>query len=317
MIAVAAILAFVVGFALQRGRICAVLAVREGVIEGRWSRFLSLLECASWAMIGLLLADALGAKPLSAWTWSSSLPLAMIGGALFGIGALINGSCAFGSATRLASGELAIIAVIAGFLVGFSSAQHLGWTAPSSVAAPHLSVHLMSAIAVALSAFALWRGFAVVRVLAERASIAAIFIQPRWPPALAMFIVGAANVALVLVAANWSYLSVLGDALTGSGALTAVRWLIVALFFAGAVSGALTAGRFRWRGASVSEIVTRIGAGVVMGLGAALIPGGNDALIVFGMPLLQPAAFAAYGTMVGVIAVAFLVGERFRSAQGA
>lgn len=317
MIAVAAILAFAVGFALQRGRICAVLAVREAVVEGRWARFLSLLECASWAMIGLLLADAFGAKPLSAWTWSNSLPLAMIGGALFGLGALINGSCAFGSATRLASGELAITALIAGFIVGFSSAQELGWAAPSSVAAPHMSVGLLGAIAVALSAFALWRSIAAVRALARRKSIAATFTQPRWPPALAMFIVGAANVALVLVAANWSYLSVLGDALTGSGALTAVRWLIVAIFFAGAVSGAVTAGRFSWRGASLGEIAIRLGAGVVMGLGASLIPGGNDALIVFGMPLLQPAAFVAFAALVGVIALAFFVSARVRSVQSA
>lgn len=317
MVAIAAILAFAVGFALQRGQICAVLAVREGVIEGRWARFLSLLECACWAMIGLLLADALGAKPLSAWTWSSSLPLAVLGGALFGIGALINGSCAFGSATRLASGELAIIAVIAGFLAGFLSAQQMAWVAPSVVAAPHVSGGLLGAITVALSAFAFWRGLAAARALTRRGSISGIFTQPRWPPALAMFIVGAANVALVLVAANWSYLSVLGDAVTGSGALTAVRWLIVALFFAGAVSGALTAGRFRWRGAGFGEIFMRLCAGIVMGLGAALIPGGNDALIVFGMPLLQPAAFAAYAAMVGVIAVAFLVRGRVRSVQGA
>jgi toxin CptA len=305
VIVVATILAFSIGFALQRGRICAVLAVQEGVEQGRWRRFLSLLECAGWAMIGLLAADALGIKPLSAWAWTSSLPLAAAGGAVFGVGALVNGSCAFGSATRLASGEVSLIALVAGFVVGFGFMQGGGLSAPVSPVDLELAASAGGFLALGLASFAAWRLGQVLRAGLSPSVAIGHLSAPRWPPGLAMFVIGAANVALVMAAANWSYLSVLGDAVTGSGAVTWPRLLTIAFFFAGAVVGALTAGRFRWRGASWAELALRLVAGVLMGAGASLIPGGNDALILFGMPLLQPAAFAAFAAMVATMALAF------------
>jgi len=41
-----------------------------------------------------------------------------------------------------------------------------------------------------------------------------------------------------------------------------------------------------------------------MGWGSLLIPGGNDGLILLGLPLLWPHAWAAFATMCAVIALA-------------
>ena len=46
------------------------------------------------------------------------------------------------------------------------------------------------------------------------------------------------------------------------------------------------------------------GLGLLMGWGSALIPGGNDGLVLVGMPLGWPYAWLAFGTMVLSIAAA-------------
>jgi len=48
---------------------------------------------------------------------------------------------------------------------------------------------------------------------------------------------------------------------------------------------------------------------MLMAWGSVLFPGGNDGLILLGMPLLRPYAWVAFVTMCATIAVA-LVAER-------
>ena len=80
--------------------------------------------------------------------------------------------------------------------------------------------------------------------------------------------------------------------------------LALALVF-GAGAGALSAGRFKWRAPGLHAAASCFFGGVLMGAGGALIPGGNDALVLLGMPLLQLSAFAAYAAMTAMIAAGF------------
>ena len=45
---------------------------------------------------------------------------------------------------------------------------------------------------------------------------------------------------------------------------------------------------------------------MLLGWGSLLIPGGNDGIVLLGMPLLWPFAWAAFATMVLVIGTAML-----------
>ena len=46
-----------------------------------------------------------------------------------------------------------------------------------------------------------------------------------------------------------------------------------------------------------------IGGGVLMGMGTALAPGGNDVLVLYAIPVLSPHALPAFAAMaVGVVA---------------
>jgi toxin CptA len=296
--------AFVAGFALQRGHICVVLAVREVVQERRWSRFLSFLECAAWALGALLITHAAGWMALSTWPAAASLSLAALGGAIFGAGALVNGACAFGSAGRLAAGETSFLAMLPGFVLGAVIARNVGAVAMTTTASMALGLRgpALAALALTLTAFLVWRLRSAWRAASRPRAIRELFVQQSWPPALAMAVIALANVALMLLVFTWPYTTLLIDVALARGMDVLIRALIVTVFLAGAFWGARTAGAFRLRGAGGVDLAMRFGGGVLMGFGAAMIPGGNDALVLLGLPLLQPAAFAAYAAMVLVIA---------------
>ena len=106
------------GFATQRGTICAVQAGRDVVERRSWARFVSFLECAAWSALILIAATLMGSSALAhAPAYELGL-IPIVGGAVFGLGALVNGACAFGSAARLAGGDLSYLAMPPAFLLG-------------------------------------------------------------------------------------------------------------------------------------------------------------------------------------------------------
>lgn len=304
-------LAFLAGFALQRGNICAVAAVREGVEEGDWRRFLALSECAAWALLGLLLAAAFGLMPLRDWPAQPSLVLAIFGGALFGAGALVNGACAMGTIGRLGAGEFAFLAMPAGFVLGAVGAYELGARAGRATTAAFMGPAFALLLA-ALCLFALFRVWTALHAAPSAAVVKAAIAAPRWAPALAMAVIAFANVALFAVIVSWPYTTLLVDVARGSSRDWALRSMLAIALVVGAVVGAASAGRFAWRMPSLRAFASCFAGGVLMGLGGALIPGGNDALVLIGLPLLQTSAFAAYGAMMAAIAAGFLA-RRYRT----
>ena len=74
---------------------------------------------------------------------------------------------------------------------------------------------------------------------------------------------------------------------------------------------------FKFKRGHVSEYVLKTFAGGIMGFGVGLIPGGNDTLILYGIPGLAVHAPVALLTMMGAIAVLHMVGGKVRSHFGA
>ena len=105
------------GFAIQRGTICTVLAVQQLLDHGRWQR-----------LAGLLLAGAVAALVMGSWAlgqgaapnppgWAAGWET-VAGGVLFGIGATLNDGCTLGTIAKLARGQIGFAAVVPGFVVG-------------------------------------------------------------------------------------------------------------------------------------------------------------------------------------------------------
>ena len=301
----AALCVGLMGYAIQRGATCTVAAMDEIVTKRTGRRLLSLLEASLWVAGGLLVAQALhllgkmpAGYPVNAWT--------VIGGVLLGLGAFVNGACVFGAIARFGSGEWAYLVTPIGFYVGcLSVGTVFAPAAPHTV--DHGSVVLQASawLAPMFVAFALWR---LARPLVR--GQAADWRAHTWTPHAATIVIGVTFLAALLLVGAWAYTDVLAELARGmAGGLVARSLLLVALLL-GAAIGGWTAGRFRHRPVRAGQLIKCFGGGVSMGWGSLLIPGGNDGLILVGMPLLWPYAWVAFGTMCVTIASAQLLRRR-------
>ena len=86
--------------------------------------------------------------------------------------------------------------------------------------------------------------------------------------------------------------------------------LAALLLFAGAVIGALLAGHLRWQRPTVRRSLRCAAGGFIMGCGAALVPGGNDTLLLWAIPGLTVNGALAFAVMLAVIAAGFALAAR-------
>ena len=118
-------------------------------------------------------------------------------------------------------------------------------------------------------------GPALARALAERI----------WSPHAATTVIGLTFVVMLLLVGGWAYTDVLAELARGMSASVGARSLLLLALLAGAALGGWTAGRFRSTRVSAGAALRCLAGGMLMGWGSLLLPGGNDGLILVGMPL--------------------------------
>lgn len=294
--------ASLMGYAIQRGATCTVAAVDELITKRSASRLHAMLEASIWVLGGLLLAHLLQAMPRMPSAYAVSTAT-VAGGALLGVGAFINRACVFGALARLGSGEWAYLVTPLGFLAGCAAFQAAGWMAAARVdqASPVLSASTLWLVPV-LIAMA-WRLLSLLRA------------QERWTPHSATLVIGITFFAMFALAGPWAYTDVLAElAASGKGGMSPMvgpRALLMAALFGGAVLGGWSAGRFKSVPISSARLARCFAGGALMGMGSALIPGGNDGLVLMGLPLLWPYAWVAFATMCAVIALSIVARARW------
>lgn len=302
-------LAVVAGFAAQRGSICAVAAVRELVIRHDGRRYVAFLEASLWMLATLGVLSFFADAPAVA-DHPASL-LAAAGGALFGAGAAVNGACAFGSAARLARGELSFLFMPAGIIAGVQLVSLFAAPPPATAHAPtHAPL-----VALALVFFVGWRLFGAIDRVRSLSALRGLLFASEWPPAAAMAAIGVSSAALTAVFAPWPYSTLLVEIAAGGPAMEVGKRVFVALaFIAGAWLAARTAGPVRLVRPRLIPSLQKLAGGALMGAGAFLAPGGNDALVLSALPHLFLYGFIAYAAMTAAIAVFVLVDERLTPA---
>jgi toxin CptA len=311
----AIVLALFAGFAAQRGSICAVAAVADVVERGDARRYLAFFECALWAFAVLALAGALGIAPASPPPAFPPGAIAAAGGALFGLGAAVNGACAFGTAARLGRGELAFLATPIGFVIGVAAAASLLAGPTATAAATRVTTPALVGLALAL--FVALQLVRAARALRGGAGVAGWLRRRVWPASLAMAAIGVANALLMLVFAPWPFSSLL-VAIGESAAPDhlALKAALAVTFVIGAALAAWATGAFAAALPRAAHLAEKAGGGFLMGAGAHLIPGGNDSLVLTALPHLFAYAIIAYAAMTAAIAAALMVRRRLRVAIG-
>jgi hypothetical protein len=296
---VGAACAGLMGYAIQRGATCTVAAVDELLSQGSAKRLASLLEASLWVAGALLVMQALGGMPaLPAGHAVGASTFA--GGLLLGLGAFVNRACVFGAIARLGSGEWAYIVTPVGFYAGCLTAGPLLAAAPA-VPLPHGSPVLQAPtwIALVVGGAALWR---IARPLWRHG--AAGIAARVWSPHAATTVIGITFIVMLLVVGAWAYTDVLAELARGMASDLAARVLLLVALFAGAMAGGWTAGRLRSTRVTAAQLARCFTGGLLMAWGTLLIPGGNDGLILVGMPLLWPYAWVAFATMCLTIGLA-------------
>jgi hypothetical protein len=311
----AALCAGTMGYAIQRGGTCTVAAVEEVLRKGTFNRLSSLVEASLWVAGGLLVAQALNLLPsmpagyaLNHWT--------VLGGVLLGLGAYVNGACVFGAIARFGSGQWAYALAPIGFYLGCVS---VGWffTLPQHQKLPHGSPVLQAPgwVALLFLAFVAWRllrpwwgkqrgpnAEAANTPWPKRARNA--LAARVWAPHAATIVIGINFFFMLLLVGAWAYTELLADLARGMAGNVLARSALLLAILLGAVWGGWTAGRLRSTPVTARQLAKCLAGGVLMGWGSLLIPGGNDGLILVGMPLLWPYAWVAFASMCLAIAAA-------------
>ena len=289
------LLTFSLGAVLSRVSLCAVAGVQQAVLARNFAGLQRLALAAGSAGVVLLLLA--GLVPGSVLLPGAGVlgPGVVAGGVLLGVGALLNGGCYLGSVLYLGSGNFNFLFTLVGIGVGARIAVELAHaTGMAGVARAAMGpMWIAGAIGFALLVIVLVRrGRSSAAWLAVCAGVLAGLVYARHPA--------------------WSYGTVLETLSHGRHSL--MDWtanLSALLLFAGALAGAAMTGRFHPQSPTLLRALRCAGGGLVMGFGAALVPGGNDMLLLWAIPGLTSYGAAAYLIMLAVIGLGFLVVNRW------
>jgi uncharacterized membrane protein YedE/YeeE len=314
-------LAALLGFAAQRASICNVRAVAELIGSRTGYMLASIGKSVLWVVvitIPFLWFMPAAAASLGGWRLSW---ISLLGGLLFGIGAAVNGACAFSTLARLADGQLAMLGTLGGFLLGVVGFELLA--AAGLLSAPPAGTPLVGSVlaaggvmsALVLVLWGLYEAGRLWRTRAPTARLHELAVARQYRLSTAAMLIGLANGVLYLVDGAWGYTGTLQQSVEGWLQIRmwprSAQWILFAAMFAGMLVSTWQRGSLRVERPPGRVWARTLVGGSLMGLGAALAPGGNDALILYGIPSLSPHAVPAYLTMVVGIAAALIAMRRW------
>lgn len=277
------VLGFALGFALNRGSICTVIATTELVSEKRPALFIALFEAAVWAALVYAILET---SPTMQQGW---LPLGYLVPAamLFGIGSYVNGACVLGSVGHFGNGQIDFGFAFLGIAAAFYIESLFGLfpdQPPISASLPLGSVLL----AVALLA-----------ILALRLVVSLRSESNFQQLTLLMGVIGSTFTVLAVLAPGFSITASVGTIVS----IPIAGAMISLCMFAGSfVSARIRMHRVMLEWPTISNILRRTLGGILMGLGAILIPGGNDTILLIGFPMGAWQAALAYVLLVASLA---------------
>jgi toxin CptA len=315
MFTVLAPVAFIVGFALQRGNVCSVLAARQIVWSGRWSRLRGLLLASVCGFVVLMPFVWLGIGPFKLSPQVIPGPITVAGGVLYAFGCYVFGACIFGVCSRAPSGHISFYFAIPAMAVGATLGQHSGIAPTRADMVPTMMVSPGGWVMVLWAAGLVWLVWAAIRMIAahRRAGItlSGLLSQSRWRSSLAAMMIGLLGSLLFATNAAWFYPAAAkrltlyianlsttfpADSLIGAGAV-----------FLGAYAAAYYKGRVAMRRPYLIPTFQAVVGGFIVGFAWSLIPGGNDSMVLYMLPSLALNGIVAYAAMfVTLIALEYM-----------
>ncbi|WP_102456736.1 YeeE/YedE thiosulfate transporter family protein [Vibrio splendidus] len=261
---------------------------------------IAIVFSGSLAWVSMALGSVVEGRLLSAAFWPSLFSL--FGGFLFGIGAAINSGCGVSTVSRLARGEVVMLATI------------LGWFVAWLLFAPVLPTELKGSRLV-LSDFSRYAFLGSISLIIV---VSCYFMnavnRKLW---LSMLGIGLTAGFVFLYEPHWTpsgLLKSMGTSLWHGKAEdwpSSERFILMISLLVGMVSAALFTGSFSLRLSPIRRLGKHLVAGVLMGLGAVMAGGGNDTQLLVAMPVLSLAGvFSVLSIIVGIYTGVKLIQSR-------
>lgn len=316
---------FLIGFAAHRASLCTVRAVMQWLDDRKASVIISFIKAGAWSCLlaGVFVLFGLPIKgvPVTHGVWW----LGMVGGFLFGMGAAINGGCSLSTVQQLANGDSSLLLTLLAFVLGAAGVVTLENLWRAQVVQPQplwweqltLTQHILL-VAVLL----LW----AIRELAmqwqrrdQGLSVWQRLAAPRYRLSFGALLLGVCSGLLFLLEGTWTYTNYLREqtnTLFFHGISPGwLRSVLVMALFVGMLVSSFHRGSFRWRWPDTNNWFRRSLGGTLMGAGGALVPGGNDTLILVLIPTLSIQAVASYVALLAGIASVLLTMRLIRSVR--
>ena len=321
---VSCILAGILGFAAHRASVCTVRAVAELTHSKTGYMLASIVKSAVWVFaitIPVFLLVPQTAMGISGWQLTFT---AMFGGLLFGVGSGINGACAYATMARMIDGEVGMMITVVGFalgvliFVGFVGANVVARPAAAPGKVPDMLVYspyigALLFIWVAYELIRLWR------TRPENATLRSMVLSPQYRLSTAALLIGLASGTIFLLFGSPGYTTTLQQVIEGYFGTRPPplygRWVVFGAVLFGMLVSTWQRGSFRMDWRPRWSWSRNIIGGTLMGLGTALLPGGNDALVLYGIPSLSPHALPAYAALILGIFIALLIMRVFFSIE--
>jgi len=307
------------GFAAQRASLCTVRAVEEVITSRSAYMLASFAKAALWAsaIYGAVMLAMLDRG--AGFQVHGSLLYPLLGGFVFGVGAAVTGGCAMSVLQRLADGDLTMVLTLLGLGIGM-----LAWTlldvaiGPAPLLRAPVAWHGLGTATPAIVALvALLAALEIVRLWRSRPAGTTFWQQvtaSQYRFSTAALLIGTLGGVLYALKGAWSYTNYLRSAIEAvprhSAAPGFFELLLLAALFGGMVVAAVQRGTFRWRSGETRARWRALTGGTLMGIGAAMIPGGNDTLLLTGLPTLSLHALGTYAALLAGVAATLLVQRR-------
>ena len=299
-------ISFLVGFAMKRGSLCTYAAVLQIVHEKRLERMMVFLGAAAWATLVILPLYWSMPNQFGLSLTHHNVLIAIIGGTILGVGAFFNKGCFFGTFVQLVSGNLNYLATLFGLSVGIIITHlYLSHHIPATLSATNITkpntaaflwLSSMGVFAMLMAFSVKLRGDGFIKKLAGLYSLS-------WQSSFSMIVIGIGGGLLYGTVNGWNYADVLADSMTklinpkaaGSSAIALTSTVAMVI---GGIVAAVTAKEFVIKPVHFLVITSCFFGGMLMGSAALLTPGGNDGLLLKGIPSFAPHAIIGFLMMV-------------------
>ena len=286
------ILAFAVGFAMKYGGLCTYAAARQLVNDQRFDRLHAFLAATAFSSLLLLPVSWFGLASLNAGSTHAEWQTALLAGLVLGAGAWFNRGCIFGTFVQLTGGNLNYLATLVGVAGGASLVRFLfsSWTPPMVRSAPALSA----------------TAFAVAAVILALVMVMPLLRRQRMSRLMVALILGAGGGWLFASIRGWDFAAVFTRWVyfwLGLEASAPTRLAIqcTLAMVAGGLLASFWRNRFALKRLNGRLVLGCLTGGALMGGAAVVLPGGNDSLVLAGLPVLAPHALIGYAGMLAAL----------------